>query len=48
MDHSVLGTRWVYDAVGYLAYLLAVATAVLTGGRQAELHIEIDGEMVRH
>jgi hypothetical protein len=47
MEHSVLGTRWVYDAVGDPAYLLAVATAVLTGGRQAELYVEIDGEMVR-
>ena len=46
MQHSVLGERWVYDATGDPAYLAAVATAALTGGRQAELQIEIDGEMV--
>lgn len=46
MQHSVLGERWVYDATGDPAYLAAVATAALTGGRQAELQVEIDGEMV--
>ncbi|WEO78275.1 hypothetical protein BJQ94_04340 [Cryobacterium sp. SO2] len=45
-QHSVLGKRWVYDATGDPAYLAAVATAALTGGRQAELQIEIDGVMV--
>lgn len=43
--HSVLGQRWVYDAAGDPAYLAAVANAALNGGRQAELVIEIDGEM---
>ncbi|POH64804.1 hypothetical protein C3B61_11610 [Cryobacterium zongtaii] len=46
MQHSVLGERWVYDATGDPAYLAAVATAALTGGHQAELTIEIDGQMV--
>ncbi|MBB5844373.1 hypothetical protein HD599_002696 [Conyzicola lurida] len=46
MEHSVLGARWVYDGLGDPAYLAAVATAVRTGGRQADLLIEIDGEMV--
>ena len=46
MQHTVLGKRWVYDATGDPAYLAAVATAALTGGRQAELTIEIDGQMV--
>ncbi|ANP71741.1 CG0192-related protein [Cryobacterium arcticum] len=45
-EHSVLGKRWVYDGAGDPVYLAAVATAALTGGRQAELQIEIDGEMV--
>ncbi|MBX0300774.1 hypothetical protein K2F54_12400 [Cryobacterium sp. 1639] len=45
MQHSVLGERWVYDATGDPAYLAAVATAALTGGRQAELQVEIDGQM---
>ena len=46
MQHSVLGERWVYDATGDPAYLAAVANAALTGGHQAELSIEIDGQMV--
>jgi len=45
-EHSVLGKRWVYDGTGDPVYLAAVATAAFTGGRQAELQIEIDGEMV--
>jgi hypothetical protein len=44
--HSVLGERWVYDAVGDPAYLAAVTNAALSGARQAELQIEIDGELV--
>jgi len=45
-EHSVLGKRWVYDGVGDPVYLAAVATAAFTGGRQAELQIEIDGQLV--
>lgn len=44
--HSVLGQRWVYDGAGDPAYLAAVATAALSGGRQAEQVVEIDGERV--
>jgi len=47
MQHSVLGQRWVYDGAGDPAYLTAVATAVLTGGGQAELFVETEGELVR-
>ena len=46
MEHSVLGQRWVYDGVGDPVYVQTVATATLTGGRQAELYLEIDGERV--
>jgi len=46
MQHSVLGARWVYDGLGDPVYLAAVAHAVRTGGRQAELLIEIDGQLV--
>ncbi|TFC51659.1 hypothetical protein E3T26_05605 [Cryobacterium sp. TMT1-21] len=46
MAHSVLGRRWVYDGAGDPAYLTAVATAALTSGGQAQLHIDIDGERV--
>lgn len=45
MQHSFLGDRWVYDGTGDPAYLAAVATAIRTGGTQAELLIEIDGVM---
>jgi hypothetical protein len=37
MQHSVLGTRWVYDGARDPAYVAALATAVLTGGTEAEL-----------
>ncbi|GAB1510416.1 CG0192-related protein [Actinophytocola sp. KF-1] len=42
-EHSVLGTRWVYDAVGDPVYAAALAHAVLTGAGQAEEVFE-DGE----
>jgi Maltokinase N-terminal cap domain len=45
-QHSVLGKRWVYDAVGDPAYIAAAATAALTGGSQAEQWIETDGELI--
>ncbi|MCU1529246.1 MAG: hypothetical protein JWP75_3009 [Frondihabitans sp.] len=43
MDHSVLGTRFVYDAVGDPAYLRALATAAFSGGGQADEYYEVDG-----
>lgn len=46
LHHSVLGTRWVYDAVGDPVYLLTTATATITGGRQADLFVDVDGELV--
>jgi hypothetical protein len=39
-EHSVLGTRWVYDAVGDPVYLDALVRAVRTGGTQAEEFME--------
>ena len=47
MEHSVLGTRHTYDAIGDPVYRAALATAILTGGSQAELWIEIAGVMTR-
>lgn len=41
-QHSVLGERWVYDACGDPAYVRALATAVLTGGTQADLEVLTD------
>jgi hypothetical protein len=45
MQHSVLGPRWVYDGCADPVYAAALATTVLTGGRQAELHLEVEGEL---
>ena len=36
MEHSVLGTRWVYDACGDPVWVTALATAALTGGSGAD------------
>jgi Maltokinase N-terminal cap domain len=46
IEHSVLGTRWTYDAAGDPAYIAAAATAALSGGTQADEFIDIDGVLV--
>ena len=46
-EHSVLGTRWVYDACGDPVYAAALAGAVLADAGQADEMIEIDGELQR-
>lgn len=46
MEHSVLGTRFVYDALGDPAYLRALATAALQGGSQADEFFEEHGAKV--
>jgi hypothetical protein len=43
MVHSVLGDRWVYDGAGDPAYVAATATAIFTGGSQAELLVSDGG-----
>lgn len=40
MDHSVLGKRWVYDGCGDPAWVAALATAILTGGAEADVIME--------
>jgi hypothetical protein len=42
-EHSVLGTRWVYDATGDPVYAAALARTVLTGAAQAAEEFEVDG-----
>ena len=42
MEHSVLGTRWVYDATADEVYLRALLAAVLTGGHQAAFEVQTD------
>ena len=45
-DHSVLGKRWVYDGLADPVAVSTILTAILTGGHEAELTMEQDGEMV--
>ncbi|WP_248580001.1 hypothetical protein [Nocardioides sp. InS609-2] len=45
MEHSVLGKRWVYDACGDPVFARALAATVLNGDHEADLFIEVDGEM---
>lgn len=45
MEHSALGTRWVYDACGDAVYVNALASTILCGGRQADLEMEVDGRL---
>lgn len=45
MQHSVLGERWVYDAVGDPCYLDAVTAAILTGQPQAQHLLDVDGRL---
>lgn len=39
-EHSVLGTRWVYDACGDPVYAAVLAAAIATGGTEAEEYVE--------
>jgi hypothetical protein len=45
MQHSVLGKRWVYDACADPVYVTALATTILTGQREAEQFVEVDGAL---
>jgi hypothetical protein len=44
VEHSVLGTRWVYDGCGDPVYAATLAATVLTGGCEAQLELERDGK----
>ncbi|MHA6695030.1 CG0192-related protein [Homoserinimonas sp. A520] len=46
LEHSVLGTRWVYDGVGDPVYFLTAASVIITGGGQAELYVDINGQQM--
>jgi hypothetical protein len=46
-EHSVLGRRWIYDGCGDPVYATALAAAILTGGRQADEFVDIDGSLQR-
>ncbi|MBB5632085.1 hypothetical protein BKA04_000308 [Cryobacterium mesophilum] len=47
MQHSVLGKRWVYDGAADPVYILTTATAALSGGHEAALFVDVDGERVK-
>ena len=44
LEHSALGTRWVYDATGDPVWRTTLAATVLTGGTGAEEYFEVDGK----
>lgn len=44
MDHSVLGTRWMYDAAGDPVYAQTLASTILSGGTEVEQYTETDGK----
>ena len=46
-EHSVLGTRWVYDGLGDPVYLATARAAISEGLHEAEMWIEIDGVMTQ-
>ena len=45
MEHSVLGSRWIYDGCGDPVFVSALATAILTGASEAIVEVEVAGEM---
>ncbi|MRK00029.1 hypothetical protein GEV27_00705 [Aeromicrobium sp. S22] len=45
-EHTVLGTRWVYDGCGDPVYAAAIVRTIVTGGTQADLERRLpDGTM---
>lgn len=46
MEHTVLGKRWVYDGCGDPVWAQTLTAAILTGGTQAQMFIEEDGQQV--
>jgi hypothetical protein len=44
--HSVLGERWVYDGCGDPVWASTLVSGVLTGARQSQMYLEVDGERI--
>jgi hypothetical protein len=44
-EHSVLGTRWVYDGCGDPVWATELCTTVLTGGTEVEELVDVDGRL---
>ncbi|CAH0134655.1 MULTISPECIES: CG0192-related protein [unclassified Arthrobacter] len=47
MQHSVLGTRWVYDACADPIYVAALAASIMLGRPQAEQYLQKGGKQER-
>jgi hypothetical protein len=47
MTHTALGDRWVYDACHDPVYVRALATVVLTGGREADMFLATEAGLVQ-
>ena len=45
-EHTVLGTRWVYDATGDPVYVAELVRTIREGGHEAAEEFEVDGERV--
>lgn len=43
-EHSVLGSRWVYDGVADPVLVATMTATILTGGRQADQEVESGGQ----
>jgi hypothetical protein len=46
MEHTVLGTRWVYDGCADPVWAATLTSTILRGGTQAQVVFEQDGELV--
>jgi hypothetical protein len=46
MEHTVLGTRWVYDGCADPVWAATITSTILTGATQAQVVFERDGELV--
>lgn len=46
MEHTVLGTRWIYDGCGDPVWADTLVRTVLTGGSQSPMFFERDGQRV--
>jgi hypothetical protein len=47
MTHTTLGDRWIYDGCHDPVYVRALATAIMTGGREADLFMATDAGLVQ-
>jgi hypothetical protein len=46
MTHTLLGDRWVYDGCHDPVFVTALTTAIVTGGREAEVFLSTDDGLV--